>query len=99
MPIDCEPCPGKTNANFISSSMNGESERARAHRPAQKQRAAARAAALVTEYRGAPREAAADAFDQHVLAALNTAVSHGDIERERNRRRRRVAVFADRHDH
>ncbi|GAB5099427.1 hypothetical protein YK56LOC_51440 [Caballeronia sp. HLA56] len=35
----------------------------------------------IAEDRRAPREAAAHAFDQHVLATLDTPVAHGDIER------------------
>ena len=41
--------------------------------------------------RRAPREAAADAEQHHVLAGADAAVAHRDVERERNRRRRRVA--------
>ena len=46
-----------------------------------------------------PREAAADAFDQHVLAALDAAVADRDVERERNRRGRRIAMLVDRDHH
>src|SRR5579864_2719887 len=53
----------------------------------------------IADNRRAPREAAADAFDQYVLAAFDTPVPDGDVERERNRGRRRVAVLANRHDH
>src|ERR1700756_4331402 len=53
----------------------------------------------VADDRRPPREAAADAFDQHVLAALDAAVAHRDIKCERNGRRRRIAVLAHRDDH
>src|ERR1700712_4627640 len=53
----------------------------------------------VANDRRAPRKAAADAFYQHMLAALDAAVAHGDVERERNRCRRRIAMLANSHDH
>src|SRR5579875_3571068 len=115
MPIDCEPWPGKTNANFISSSLDWNDPRMRRGRARRRRLGTRRAASStadqlqinggrrmkepVTEDRRAPREAAADAFDQHVLSALDAAVAHRDVERERNRRRRGIAVVADRHHH
>src|SRR6266851_272905 len=49
----------------------------------------------VTQQHRAPGEAAADALEQHVVAGLHAAVAHGDVERERDRRRRRVGVAID----
>src|SRR6476660_4576153 len=48
-------------------------------------------------HRGAPREATAHAFEQHLVAALDTAVAYGNVQRKRNRSSRRVRVLVDGH--
>src|SRR4029079_7802669 len=43
--------------------------------------------------RCAPGEAAADAFEHHLVAGPDAPVTHGDVERKRHRGRRRVRVL------
>src|SRR5215469_4109466 len=112
MPTACEPCPGKTNANFITSpnSINTGGQCARMNRCRLRATcsscartgcgsARARSGCLEADDGGAPGEAAAHAFDQHVVAALDAAVAHRNVEGERNRGRRGVAMLAHRHHH
>src|SRR5205085_8023212 len=87
MPTDCEPCPGKTNANEAIACV---SPMVRKEKP--------RAAASEIEQHRAPGEAAADALEQDGVAAADLAGAHRDVERQRNRGGRGVAVLVDRDD-
>src|SRR5450755_1798824 len=99
MPTDCEPWPGKTKANGVITQMRrpgagplpspaapprGAANEVRRHR-----------ASSVVEERRAPGEAAADALEQHRVAALDLARTHRFVERQRHRCSRRVAVPVD----
>src|SRR5690606_23123348 len=92
MPMACEPCPGKTNANVVMLSLLLLYMSARAG-------LMLHADELHADQYRAPGEAAAHAFHHDVLARLDAAVAHADVERQRNRRCRGVAVLVNRDDH
>src|ERR1700712_4828093 len=84
MPTDCDPCPGKTKANgFMQVSSSLW---------------APRQAASEVQQDCAPGETAAHAFEHDSVSLPDLAAAHRDIERQRNRGRRSVAVLVDR-DH
>src|SRR6185369_12860269 len=85
MPTVCEPWPGKTNANEVIACLFCLSSLSVPRQPRSQ-----------VQQHSAPGEAAADAFEQHGVAALDLAAAHTVVECQRDRRSRRVAVLVDR---
>ena len=54
---------------------------------------------LITKRRRAPGESAAHRLEHDQVAALDPAVLDGGVERQRNRRGRRIGVAVDGDDH
>src|ERR1700761_8371270 len=94
MPTLCEPWPGNTNANAV---MGEEILLFSSVTTGQTPGRLVSGVLLVVDQRCTPCEAAADAFKQQALPALDLAGTDGDVERQRNRGGRRVAVFGHRH--